>query len=128
MPLATHFHTVVPYLLHFKFILLLNVAHRMRLALVSFERIQERLSEFSLDVKGKLNSWMEGGLEHSGLVQGVKLMLEKLDQARPSLQNPRELTGGTGSPRETLIRVNITLHGSYMVAWASAGGGSGGVS
>ena len=82
------------------------VLNRMRLALLTFERIRERLSESSQDVKGKLNSWMEGGLEHMGLMQGVKMMLEELAQALPNLQNPHEITASTGSPREKLVRVN----------------------
>ena len=80
----------------------------MRLALVTFERIQERLSEASLDVKGKVNSWMEGGLEHSGLVQGVKLMLEKLNKLSRTYDNwdnAKEIISTSGSPREQLVRV-----------------------
>ena len=86
----------------------------MRLALVTFERIQERLSEASLDVKGKVNSWMEGGLEHSGLVQGVKLMLEKLSKLSRTYDNwdnAKEIISTSGSPREQLIRVG---HGRFM--------------
>ena len=72
-------------------------------------RIQERLSELSLDVKGKLNSWMEGGREQWGLLHGMELLLEQLGQAVPNLQNPQEICGSTGSPQEKLVRVSRLL-------------------
>ena len=72
--------------------------------------IEERLAEAGLEAKGKLNSWLEGGFEHSGLVQGVKLLLARVQSRSQNTNDLRDVMQQAGSPRDLLMRVGSPLH------------------
>ena len=76
-----------------------NFYDRIRLAIVVFNRLQQRLKEAGLDVKGKLSSWMEGGADHAGLIKGLSLLIDKMQSIT------LELPDVASSPRDKLIEV-----------------------
>ena len=76
---------------------------RIRLAMVVFNRLQQRLKEAGLDVKGKLSSWMEGGADHAGLIKSLSLLIDKMQNMT------LELPDFASSPRDKLIEVGYLL-------------------
>ena len=78
---------------------------RMKEALGVLSRLEEFLSEANLEAKGKVNSWMEGGFEHTGLMQGVELLIKSLQNKHQSPDKIRENIRHVGSPRDAIVRV-----------------------
>ena len=67
--------------------------------------MKQKLSEANLDVKGKLSSWMEGGFEHTGLVQGVQNLLQLIGGSSDGSGKIQEVIANLGSPRDFLKTV-----------------------
>ena len=78
----------------------------MQQALSMVSTIEYRLETAGLEAKGKLNSWMEGGFEHAGLLDGIQLLLAKIEGERLSIEEDiHDLIMQTGSPRDVIMRV-----------------------
>ena len=77
----------------------------MQQALTMMAGIEERLAEAGLEAKGKLNSWLEGGFEHLGLVQGIEHFLERVESGKQNVEDLRDVIKQAGSVRDVLMRV-----------------------
>ena len=81
----------------------------MQQALAVLSEIEEKLAEAGNEIKGKLDSWLEGGFEHLGLVQGVEHLLDRIDETKQSADDVRDVISKIGSPRDVILRVTHAL-------------------